>query len=50
MLSFYLFFKDFIFFDREQVQAGGTVDGEGEAGYSPSREPNVGLDPRTLES
>jgi len=24
--------------------------GEGEAGFPPSREPDVGLDPRTLES
>jgi len=31
---------------REGTQAGGA--GEGEAGFPPSREPNAGLDPRTL--
>jgi len=33
---------------REVTQAGG--EGEGEAGLPPSREPDVGLDPRTLRS
>jgi len=33
---------------REATQAGGV--GEGEAGFPPSREPDVGLDPRTLGS
>jgi len=33
---------------REGTQAGGG--GEGEAGFPLSREPNVGLDPRTLGS
>jgi len=33
---------------REGTQAGGV--GEGEAGFLQSREPNVGLDPRTLGS
>ena len=32
--------------EREGTQAGGV--GEGEAGFLPSREPNVGLIPRTL--
>jgi len=31
---------------REGTQAGG--EGEEEAGLPPSREPDVGLDPRTL--
>jgi len=31
---------------REGTRAGGV--GEGEAGPPPSREPDVGLDPRTL--
>jgi len=33
---------------REGTQAGGV--GEGEAGFLPSREPHVGLNPGTLES
>jgi len=33
---------------REGTQAGGV--GEGEAGFPLSREPDVGLDPRTLGS
>jgi len=33
---------------REGTQAGGV--GEGEADLLPSREPDAGLDPRTLES
>jgi len=31
---------------RERTQAGGV--GEGEAGFPQSREPDAGLDPRTL--
>jgi len=31
---------------REGTQAGGV--GEGETGFPQSREPDVGLDPRTL--
>jgi len=33
---------------RAGTQAGG--EGEGEAGFLPSRAPDVGLDPRTLGS
>jgi len=33
---------------RERTQAGGVR--EGEAGFPPSREPDAGLDPRTLGS
>jgi len=33
--------------ERERVQAGGAVEGEGEAGLPPSREPHAGLNPRT---
>ena len=53
--SFFFFFKEFIYlFDRERetvrerTQAGGV--GEGEAGFPLSREPDAGLDPRTLGS
>jgi len=31
----------------ERTQAGGATKGEGEAGSPRSREPDVGLDPRT---
>jgi len=49
----FFFFKDFIHSPdrdtaREGTQAGGVE--EGEAGFPWSREPNVGLDPRTLVS
>ena len=46
------FLKDFIYYVTERdtarvgTQAGGV--GEGEAGFLLSREPNAGLDPRTL--
>jgi len=33
---------------REGTQTGGV--GEGEAGFPPSREPDAGLNPRTLGS
>jgi len=33
---------------RERVPAGGTAEGGGEADSLPSREPNAGLNPRTL--
>jgi len=33
---------------REGTQAGG--EGEGDAGFPPSREPDAGLDPSTLAS
>ena len=36
--------------EREQAQAGGTAEGEGEAGSLLSGEPNAGLDPRILGS
>jgi len=38
--------------EREQVhkQAERQAQGEGEAGFPPSREPDAGLDPRTLGS
>ena len=50
----FVFFLRFYLFDteketaREGTQAEGV--GEGEAGSPLSREPNVGLDPRTLGS
>jgi len=34
--------------ERARAQAGGAAEGEGEAGFLLSREPDVGLDPRTL--
>ena len=47
------FLKDLIYLTerdtvREGTQAGGV--GEGEVGFPLSREPNAGLDPRTLGS
>ena len=45
ILSIYLTEKDTA---TEGAQAGGV--GEGEAGFPQSREPDVGLDPRTLGS
>ena len=39
-------------FDREmkRAQAGRAAEGEGVAGFPRSREPDVGLDPKTLGS
>jgi len=49
-----LFFKDFIYlFEREHEKRGdseGEAEEEGEADSPLSKEPNVGLDPRTLRS
>ena len=46
-----LLFKDFIyFFDRQRSQVGREAGREEEAGSPQSREPDVGLDPRTLRS
>ena len=45
------FEKDFIYlFDRKIARAGTQAGGvgEGEAGFPLSREPDAGLDPRTL--
>ena len=42
------FKKRFYLFDRERAQAGRAAEGEGEADFLLSREPNMGLDPRTL--
>ena len=36
--------------EREHTSKGGVAEGEGEADSPLSREPNVGLDPRTLRS
>jgi len=33
--------------ERERAQAGGAAEGEGEADSPLSREPDMGLDPRT---
>jgi len=50
-MIFFFFFKFYLFdieTEREGTQAGGVE--EGEAGLPPSREPDAGLDPRTLGS
>ena len=49
------FLKDFIYLfdrerERERAQAGGAAETEGEAGSLLSREPDAGLDSRTLRS
>ena len=47
------FFKDFIYLserERDRAQAGGEAEAEGEAGSPLSKEPDAGLDPRTLGS
>ena len=36
--------------DRERAQAGGAAEEEREAGSPLSKEPDAGLDPRTLGS
>ena len=48
----FFFFKILFIYLREseRAQAGGPAEGEGEAGSPPSREPDVGLDPRTPRS
>ena len=46
----FLFFKDFIYLFEIEHEPGGEAEGEGDAGFPLSREPDVGLDPRTLES
>ena len=55
----FIFFKDFIYLRqnksmRKRERAGAGVglegEGEGEADSSLNREPNVGLNPRTLGS
>ena len=46
-------FKDYIYLferNKKRAQAGGVVEGEGEAGSLLSRKSNVGLYPRTLGS
>jgi len=42
-----IFFLKIYLFWRE---SGGGAEGEGQADSSPSKEPDVGLDPRTLRS
>ena len=50
----YSFTLRFFLFDRERHSERGNTSGgrgeRGEAGFPPSREPNVGLNPRTLGS
>ena len=51
------FFKRFLFIylreretASERAQAGGAAEGEGEAGFPLSREPDAGLAPRTPDN
>ena len=44
------FFKTLFIYLRESIQAVEMAEGEGEAGSLLSREPDAGLDPRTLGS
>ena len=48
----FIFKKDFIYLfeEREKTRVGGTAKREGKAGSPLSREPNAGLDPKTLRS
>ena len=40
--------KTFIYlFGRERAQVGAETEGEGEADFTQSREPDVGLNPKT---
>ena len=55
MISFFFFFKDFIYlFDRERHSERGNKsrgNGRGKSRLFPlGREPDAGLDPRTLGS
>ena len=49
-----LFFRDFIYLLERQRERGSKreqeLGGEGEVGFPLSRQPDVGLDPRTLGS
>ena len=47
---FHLFIKDWLIWQREneRAQTGGAE--EGEAGFLLSKDPDMGLNPRTLES
>ena len=47
MFSFFFFLKDFIIWQREHKYGEQQAEGEGEAGFSLSRESNAGPDPRT---
>ena len=53
----YIFFSKILFIylreiqkERERERAGGEAEGEGEADSPLSREPDAGLDSRTLRS
>ena len=52
LTMFVCFFKVLFIYltENERAQIGGTAEGEGEADSPLSREPNMGLNPRTLES
>ena len=44
------FFKDFTYLCEREPKSRGRAEGKGEAGSPLSREPHVGLHPRTLGS
>ena len=46
----HLFLKILFIYLRERAQTGGAAYGEEEADSPLNREPNIGLDPRTLRS
>ena len=48
--SVILFFKHFIYLRERESMSGGWAEGEGEADFLLSREPDLGLDLRTLRS
>ena len=52
ILSYFIFKKILFIYltERERAQAGGAAEGEGEADFLLSREPDVGLDLKTLRS
>ena len=46
----FIFFKDFIYLSDREHKQEQQAEGEEEAGSPLSREPDVGIDPRTLGS
>ena len=47
---FLLFFFSDLIYLLEKAQAGGAAEGERETGSTPSKEPDMGLKPRTRGS
>ena len=50
LIFYFLIFKRFYLFERKRVSERALAEGEGEAFSRLSREPDAGLDPRTLGS